>query len=79
MNWRHIIAKLFSDPQTGDLSLSEMMVVGSFVVSTIVVLHSTFTHSLSEYVYIGYLAVWAMHSQATRLVALQQARKDNDN
>ncbi|MBC3252843.1 hypothetical protein H8I91_21495 [Serratia fonticola] len=79
MSWRTALKALVIDPKTGELSTAEVMTVGAFVVSSIMVLNAAFTQSLAEYEFIGYLAVWALHSQATRLVSLQRDRQDKND
>lgn len=70
------VREMLTDPQTGKLSASEAMTVGAFLVSSVIVLSDTFTHALTEYEFVGYLAVWALHSQATRLVSLQRDKTE---
>ncbi len=79
MSWGKALEALIIDPKSGEMSISEVMTVGAFVVSSIMVLNAAFTQSLAEYEFIGYLAVWALHSQATRLVSLQRDRMDKSD
>ncbi|HBC7419286.1 MULTISPECIES: hypothetical protein [Serratia] len=79
MSWRDVLLKLLADPKTGEVSASEVMTVGAFIITSVMVLHAAFTHALAEYEFIGYMAVWAMHSQATRLVALQRDRMEKSD
>lgn len=76
MSWGSALKTLVIDPKTGELSTAEVMTVGAFIISSIMVLNAAFTQSLAEYEFVGYLAVWALHGQATRLVSLQRDRMD---
>lgn len=75
MSWRDVLLKMLADPKAA----SEAMTVGAFIITSIMVLHAAFTHALAEYEFIGYMAVWAMHGQATSLVALQRDRMEKSD
>lgn len=78
MSWRNALRIFVADPQTGSLSAAEAMTAGAFAITSIVVLHAAFSHALQEYEFIGYMAVWALHGQASRLVTLQRGKTDAD-
>jgi hypothetical protein len=72
------VRELLSDPDSGALSVSVALTVGAFLVSSVIVLDATFSRTMNEYLFIGYLAVWALHSHATRLISLAQDKAGND-
>lgn len=72
------VRELLTDPKTGKLSASEVMTLGAFMVSSVIVLDAAFTHDMTEYLFVGYLAVWALHCHATRLISLTQGKADKD-
>jgi hypothetical protein len=78
MNLLHAIRTLLSDPDTGALSASVAMTVGAFLVSSVIVLDAAFTHTMTDYLFVGYLAVWALHCHATRLISLTQGKAAGD-
>lgn len=78
MSLRRALRDMLTDPDTGALSASEALTVGAFLVSSVIVLDAAFTHTMTEYLFVGYLAVWALHSHASRLISLTQGKAGND-
>jgi len=78
MSLLRALRDMLSDPDTGALSASAAMTLGAFLVSSVIVLFAVFTHAMTDYLFVGYLAVWALHCHATRLISLAQGKAGGD-
>lgn len=78
MSLLRVLRDMLSDPDTGAVSASVSMTVGAFLVSSVIVLFAAFTHAMTDYLFVGYLAVWALHCHATRLISLTQGKAGSD-
>ena len=72
------IREMLSNPDSGALSASVAMTVGAFLVSSVIVLDAAFSHTMTDYLFVGYPAVWALHCHATRLISLTQGKAGGD-
>lgn len=78
MSLLRAVRNMLTDPDTGALSASVTMTVGAFLVSSVIVLDAAFSHTMTDYLFVGYLAVWALHCHATRLISLTQGKAGSD-
>lgn len=78
MSLLRALRDILSAPDTGALSASVAMTLAAFLVSSVIVLFAALTHTMTDYLFVGYLAVWALHCHATRLISLTQGKAGGD-
>ncbi|NHB89207.1 hypothetical protein [Photorhabdus tasmaniensis] len=69
------LKQLISNPATGRLSTSDTTLFGAFIASTAVLLWCALAGKMDEYLFVGYLAAWVTHSQASKQAAIKRDRE----
>lgn len=65
------LLELISNPH-GQISTSDTTVVGTFIVSSLVLLWCAFTRQINELLFGAYLAAWVAQNQGLKFVALKR-------
>ncbi|EBC4877346.1 hypothetical protein C2W27_14460 [Salmonella enterica] len=67
------LVELVTNPATGRLSASDCAIVGAFLATTAVLVWRGLSAApLDDWLFLGYLAAWVTHSQASKFQAFRR-------